>query len=153
MLWHDIMCVLLMEVCMNFDYIRMLTIAELNEFITKALSGHFKTNLLVKPTNVKIGAIAQEIEFEAFASNGKYLTGKAVCGNFDCVITLNEQTIDLTYNKEWANWMYKTLKTKDFNSQARVFEVYKADYNDYRAKVRDDKQDEAEQEFETTLLR
>ena len=138
---------------MNFDYIRMLTIAELNEFITKALSGHLKTNVLVKPTNLKVGAVAQEVEFEAFASNGNYVTGKAVCKDFDCVITIDGQSNSLIYDEEWASWMYKTLKTKDFNSQARVFEVYKAEYNDYRAKVRDDEHAEADQKFEASLLR
>ncbi len=148
------MCVLLMEVCMNFDYIRMLSYAEVTQFITKALSAYFKTNLFVKPGNIKINTVSQQVEFEAVLSNGKYVTGKAVCTNFDCEITINAKTqTTLAYTNEWAQWVYDMLKSKDISEYSRVGEIYKADYNDHCAKVRDDKSAKAEQEFETSLLK
>ena len=139
---------------MNFEYIRMLSIDQLNQFITKALSGHLKTNVLVKPTNLKVNSVTQEVEFKAVASNGKYVVGKAVCGNFDCCITIDGKTkTTLTYNYEWADWMYSILKTKGFINQVCVHEVYKDEYNGYRAKVRDDEHTESDEKFEASILR
>lgn len=139
---------------MNFDYIRMLSYAEITQFITEVLGVYFKTNLLVKPTNVKVKAVTQEVEFEAVLSNGKYVTGNASCADFSCKIQLdgNVQT-DLVYNKEWAEYMFNTLKTKTVGDKPRLNEIYKADYNDYCNRVKSEKYAEAEKEFENSLLR
>ena len=133
---------------MNFDYIRMLSYTEISQFITEVLSVYFKTNLLVKPTNVMIKAVTQEVEFEAVLSNGKYVTGKAFCTDFSCKIQLdgNVQT-DLGYTKEWAKYMFNILKSKEDGKTSRVSEIY------YCVKVRDAKHSEAEQEYENSLLR
>ena len=138
---------------MNFDYIRMLNYTEVTQFISKVLASKFNTNLLIKPNNIKSDAVSQQVEFEAILSSGDYFTGKAVCRNFDCVITINdEKQTQLNYNNEWAKWVYSTLKIKDVNAHNRIGEIYKADYNDYCQKVRDDKLAKAEQEFEISLL-
>jgi hypothetical protein len=136
---------------MNFDYIGMIGYVEINQFITKVLTARYQTNLLVKPNNMKISSVAQEIEFEAVLSNGKYVTGKAICTDFQCKILINDKTE--IYTNEWAKHMFNILKSKEDGKTSRVSEIYKADYNDYCAKVRDAKHSEAEQEFENSLLR
>ena len=136
---------------MNFDYVRMLGYTEIMEFLTNVLTARFKTNLYVKPINVKINSVAQEIEFEATLSNGKYVRGKAVCTDFSCKIVIDDKT--KTYTREWANYVFNVLKSKEDGKTSRVSEIYKADYNDYCIAVRDAKRAEAEQEYETSLLR
>ncbi|MBQ8522036.1 MAG: hypothetical protein IJ458_00040 [Clostridia bacterium] len=140
---------------MNFDYIKMLTYAEIREFIVKVLTKKFSSNVVVKINNVKTSACAQQVEFELVASNGSYVTGTAYCTDFECKITINNsrRQVETTYYNEWAKWVYSVLKNKNINANSRMGVMYKADYNEHCEKVRDAKRSEAEREFEANLLK
>lgn len=156
---HDIMRVLLKEVSMNFDYIRMLTYVEVKSFITKMLSKQFKTNFVVKLNNISTDSCSQQVEFEVIASNGEHVIGKATCTNFECRITLNQgkKKTDVTYTNEWAKWVYTTIKQKEFVSDSEnkciISHNFKQDYNEHCKRVRDAKLAEAEKECEANLLK
>lgn len=139
---------------MNFDYIRMLTYLEIKNFISKMLIERFKTGFVINLKNVKIDSRSYQVEFEAVASNGLRFYGCATCTDFDCEISLNDGRFNTKskYNKEWAKWMYETLKSKNINNK-RLPELYKADYNDYREAIRNKKLIEAKKECESTLLK
>lgn len=142
---------------MNFDYIRMLTYMEINDFITKVLAKNLKTNVLVKLTNVKTDSCAQELEFEAVASNGAHIVGKAVCSNFECEISIKqaENKAKLNPSKDWAKYVHNIISQKEtlVDTKKIMSRNFKLDYNEYCMKVRDAKRAEADQEFEASLLK
>ena len=140
---------------MNFDYISMITYVEVRNFITNVLTQKLNTNAIVKVNNIKTDARSYRVLFEVMGSNGLYITGEAVCTNFDCIITLshNRTQTQINYARDWAKWVYSVLKAKEINGSSRMGSIYKADYNEHCEKIRDAKRAEAEKECEANLLK
>ncbi|MFQ6724238.1 MAG: hypothetical protein ACLRFE_02770 [Clostridia bacterium] len=141
---------------MNFDYMRMLTYIEMRNFIAKMMKNQIGSNLVIKVNSIKGNTHGHLIEFEVITSDGKHVTGRAYCTEFECKIVMDKTQTETIYTNDWAKFVYSIIKEKEFVSgddKHIVSHNYKNDYNEHCIKIRNAKRAEIEQQCEQSLLK